>query len=346
MSKMLSGQRVVTVALLSLSAFISSVVLADEAQEANRRQIDKYRLTETFNLPVSGGPSDVLPDGRIVVLSNTTVFRETAPGSRNFASLGTLPDADFSEFGASFMSISPAGDRIAVGNNGGASFSNFQVGVFTLPSLSGVWFNATSSKGEWINDRFVALTAGDFGIPASVTALDTFSTDLARPSNRTIIQNIGGFSGGITFDEDNNLYTGNGFATTGPSQTGAIRAFSPSEWLSAFQGGAPVEFETQGVLIVNVLSASSMQFDRRDNLFVGGGDFFGGEDINFAALLSKNALKSALKGRGTVDTDDDRAVRKLDPDPGPTSVYSVLVNRVRDEVYLQSGSTMFVFSTR
>ena len=40
------------------------------------------------------------------------------------------------------------------------------------------------------------------------------------------------------------------------------------------------------------------------------------------------------------------AVRKLDPDPRPRSAYSIVVNRVLDEMYLRSpGTTEFVFST-
>lgn len=341
-SEILSGRRCVLVASVLLAGLISRAALADAVHEDNRRHLNDYHQVEVFNLPSPAGPADVLPDGRIIVLSATTVLRETAPGSRSFVSLGTLPDADFSTFGASFMSVAPCGDRIAVGNNGGASFGHFQVGIFALPSLTGAWYTVNNDSGTWIDNRFLALTAGAFGSNALVTALDTASP-VASPSNRTIIENIGGFSGGIAFDAHGNLYAGNGFATTGPSQTGAVKAFRPSEWLAAFIG-PPIEFETQGVLVVTTLSGSSLHFDGSGNLFVGGGDFFGGGEINFAALVSRHAVRSALRGHGPADVNDPAQVRKFDPDPGANTTYATLVNRVRDEAYLLSGSTAYVFS--
>jgi hypothetical protein len=314
------------------------------ASFGHRIDIDDYVQVQGFALPTPGGPADVLSDGRLVVLSNTTVLRETAPGSRSFVTLGTLPDADISVFGASFLSVSPDDRRIAVGNNGGASFSNFEVGIFTLSSVSGTWFKANSFLGEWINNRFVALTAGTFGTPSIVTVLDRFSTDPAHPSNRTIIQNIGGASGGIAFDKAKNLYTGNGFAITGPSTTGTVKAFRILDWLPALLGGPALDFEADGTAIVTVLSAAPLGFDRGGNLFVGGGDFGGAGGIDFAAVISAGAVRSALRGHGPVDVNDPNELRKLDPDPEPSSFYNVIVNEARNEAYLNStGSTVFVF---
>jgi hypothetical protein len=272
------------------------------------------------------------------------VFEETTAGSRTFVSLGSLPDADFNEFGASFLKISPDGDTIGVGNNGGAAFDHFQVGVFAFPALTGTWFDANSFEAAWINERFLALTAGTFGSPSIVTALDTHSSDPAHPSNPTIIANIGGASGGIAFDKHKNLYTANGFATTGPSATGAVKAFAHADWRAALQGGTPLDFEAQGTLIVTVLSAAPLGFDGNDNLFVGGGDFFGGGDINFAAFISHHAVKAALNGGGPVNTSDPAQVRKVDPDPAAGSSYDIIINRERNEVYLRStGTHVFVF---
>jgi hypothetical protein len=335
--------------LLAAAAMLPQAVHADIANGElasfdHRIDIDDYVQVQGFALPTPVGPADVLSDGRLVMLSDTTVLRETAPGSRNFVALGTLPDADISAFGASFLSISPDDRRIAVGNNGGASFTNFEVGIFTLSSLSGTWFKANSFLGEWINNRFVALTAGTFGAPSVVTVLDRFSPDPANPLNRTIIQNIGGASGGIAFDKAKNLYTGNGFAITGPSTTGTVKAFRILDWLPALLGGSALDFETDGTVIVTVLSAAPLGFDRGDNLFVGGGDFGGSAGINFAAMISARAVRSALRGNGSVDVNDPDELRKVDPDPAPSSFYSVIINEARDEVYLNSsGATVFVF---
>jgi hypothetical protein len=330
------------------SAAASRAARADDiAVDAARRvQIADYVERPGFDVPGSGGPADVEPDGRILVLSGSTVFRETAPSSRAFVALGELPDADLSEFGASFLKISPDGSRIAVGNEGGASFDHFQVGVFTIASLTGAWFDAASFQAAWIDDRFVALTAGTFGSPSLVTALDTLSADPLHPSNRTIIDNIGGASGGIAFDHHRNLYTGNGFAISGPSTTGTVKAFRRADWRAALRGGSPLDFEAQGTPIVTALSAAPLAFDAGGNLFVGGADF-GGGDIDFAAFISRAAVRSALAGGGPVDTSDPAQARKVDPDPAADSAYGVIVNPQRDEVYLTGfGPHAFVFRAR
>jgi hypothetical protein len=331
--------------LLLLTAALSRTAAANDvaADATYRIHIDDYVQRQGFDFPSPGGPADVQSDGRILVLSGATVFRETMPGSHIFVSLGNLPDADLNEFGASFLKISPDGDRIVVGNNGGTSFSHFQVGVFAIPLLTGTWFDAASFQAAWINNRFVALTAGTFGSPSIVTAFDTFSGDPAHPSNRTIIDNIGGASGGIAFDKHENLYTGNGFAISGPSTTGTVKAFQHADWRAALHGGSPVNFETQGTAIVTVLSTAPLDFDASGNLFVGGADF-GGGDINFAAFISRAAVRSALGGNGPVNTSDPAQMRKVDPDPAANSVYNVIINQKRDEVYLvSSGSHAFVF---
>jgi hypothetical protein len=335
-----------TIALVLLAGSWSHTAAADDiaaADVTHRIHINDYVERQGFDFPSPAGPADVQSDGRILVLSGTTVLRETTPRSRIFVSLGDLPDADFNEFGASFLKISPDGDRIVVGNDGGASFGHFQVGVFAIPLLTGTWFDANSFQAAWINDRLVALTAGTFGSPSIVTAFDTLSSDPAHPSNRTIIDNIGGASGGIAFDTHKNLYTGNGFAISGPSTTGTVKAFPHADWRAALHGGPPVDFEAQGTVIVTVLSAAPLGFDAGGNLLVGGADF-GGGDINFAAFISRAAVRSALGGNGPVNVSDPAQVRKVDPDPAADSAYNVIINQARDEVYLtSSGSHAFVF---
>jgi hypothetical protein len=327
----------------AILAILLSAVTAS-AEDRDRIEIDDYVEKPGFELPAPAGPADALADGRLVALSATAVFRETTPRSRTFVSLGALPDADFNEFGASFLKVSPDGHRIAVGNNGGASFDHFQVGIFALPSLTGTWFDANSFQAAWIDERFVALTAGTFGSPGIVTALDTRSHDPAHPSNRTIVQNIGGASGGIAFDQRDTLYTANGFATTGPSTTGTVKAFRRDDWQRALRGSSPPDFEADGTVIVIALSGAPLAFDAADNLFVGGGDVFGGGEVNFAALLSHAAVRAALRGHGPIDLDDPAQARQLDPDPAADSTYDVIVNRARDEAYLRSTSAhVFVF---
>ncbi|MFH1107776.1 MAG: IPTL-CTERM sorting domain-containing protein [Planctomycetota bacterium] len=250
----------------------------------------------------------------MIVLVGDDVYVETAADSRSFAQTGTLPAADFPSFGAAFIRVSPDGTQIAVGNNGGTSFSNYQVGVFDVNSLMGNWFAANHFDAEWIDSAHIALTAGDFVNPSVVTVLDTTSAHPPSPTNTTIIDNIGGASGGIAFDSAGNLYTGNGFQTSGPSETGAVKAFLHAAWTAALTGGTPLDFEAGGVLVVDVLSASPLAFDRQGNLLVGGGDFSSSGDTDFVALVRASTVSSALSGMGPADSNNPEQVRRLDPD--------------------------------
>ena len=133
----------------------------------------------SFNLPASG-VFDVLGDGRLVTLVGANVYAESEVGSRSFSSLGMLPDADIGSYGAAFLRVSPDGERIAVGNNGGALWDNYQVGVFSATGLTGDWFDVNHYDAEWIDDTHLALSAGA-GSTSLVTALDT-SRDPLNPT--------------------------------------------------------------------------------------------------------------------------------------------------------------------
>lgn len=274
----------------------------------------RYQNIGSFSLPAGSVMFDALPDGRVITLSGLTVYKETAPASRDFVPAGNLTGADFPSFGAAFLRVSPDGTRFAVGNNGGSSFATFRVGVFAVSNLSGSWFAAAHYDAAWVDDHRLAITAGDFGSPAYVTVLDTNSPNPLAPDNRTIITGIGGSSGGVAFDAQGNLFTGNGFTGDGPSGTGAIKAFSSSSWESAYAGGAALTFETQGTLVADVLSASPLDFDAEGNLLVGGGDFSETSETDYVALVRAAAIASALAGQGAANTNDPSQVRKLDPD--------------------------------
>jgi hypothetical protein len=269
---------------------------------------------------------------------------ETAAGNGIFALQGTLPAADIGSFGASYLRVSADGTRIAVGNNGGVSFANFEVGIFEFPALTGVWFTAESFDAAWLSATHVALSAGDFS-SGIVTALDITSPDPGNPVNPTIIAGIGGASGGVALDGEGNLYTGNGFAAAGPSGTGAVKAFEAASWQAAVGGGPAIDFETEGTLVVDILSASSLGFDAEGNLHVGGGDF-GEPDADYAALVQATAVAAALGGEGAADPNDPSEVRRFDPDDMSSSnFYAVGHSDVTRELYVRDAGPLYVFAT-
>jgi len=292
-----------------------------------------YQLAEMFSLPAGAGPFDLLADGRIVTLVNSDVYAESTRGSRVFALQGTLPGANIASFGAAFIRVSPNGAKLAVGDNVD------KVGVFSVDTLSGAWFTTPHFEAEWYDNAHLAISSS-----GQVTLLDTDSPDVLRPINPPVVVNVGGAPAGVTFDPAGNLYTGNGFQYAGPSGTGTIKAFPYPAWSAALVGGPAVNFETGGVLVADLLSASPLAFDRQDNLLVGGGDFIGGTDIDFAALVRASAVARALGGGGPADSANPNEVRRLDPDASTAlDFYYVNANPVTHELYLRNFGDDHVF---
>lgn len=306
----------------------------------------RYAQAGSFTLPAGAAMFDALLDGRLITLSGSTIYVETTPGSGTFASAGNLAGADFPSFGAAFLRVSPDGTRFAVGNNGGASFSNFKIGVFDVSHLAGGWFSAAHYDAAWIDNVRLAITAGDLGSPAYVTILDTNSPIPVSPDNRTVIAGIGGASAGVAIDSSRNLFTGNGFEGNGPSGTGAIKAFAQSQWEAAYAANTPLSFETQGILVADVLSASPLDFDAEGNLLVGGGDFSQSDETDFVAVVRSSAIAAALAGQGPINTSDPAKVRRLDPDAGNDfNYYFAAANPALSRAYAKdaSESTVHVY---
>src|SRR5262249_23325889 len=106
-----------------------------------------------------------------------------------------------------------------------------------------------------------------------------------------VVTNIIGASAGVSIDAAGNLYVGNGFG----SDTGLIKAFTAANWQSALATNTPLNFATQGTPVADLLSAYPIGFDASGNMFVGGGDFFGGSgDYGYAAFVDAAAVASAL----------------------------------------------------
>jgi hypothetical protein len=55
-------------------------------------------------------------------------------------------------------------------------------------------------------------------------------------------------------------------------------------------------------------------------------------------------VRAALRGEGPIDTGDPALVRKVDPSSADGSMYDVIVNRQRSEVYLRCATAqVFVY---
>lgn len=318
-----SGKRV--------TAWLGAAALAGAlASPAAALSVHSYGPQGSFLIP--GNTFDALPDGRLIVSSGNSVFLESAARSRSFSLLGTLNTAggSVSGFGASFISVSPDGSKVAVGdNNFGAAA---KVAVFDVANPGATqWFSVPNFSAAWRNSSELFVSGGADSI---------YRLDLGSSSIQTVLGNIGGASGGIAFDAQGNLYTANGFdfdATPGTPETGWIKAYSAAQVDAALTTLTPLDFTSQGILVADLLSGSPLEFDNAGNLLVGGGDFFGGvNDQDFVALVQASLVQQTLLGGPIITSADLVHVHRLDPDTTSSfNFYSVVYNAATNEVLVK-----------
>lgn len=269
---------------------------------------------------------DVLRDGRLITSDGNAIQIENSYGSRQFTQVGAVPSAV-----PSFMRVSPNGTRVALGDGD-------RVFVFDPNALSTYkTFEASNFDAEWVDDAKLAISSvGEVDRGTVVKVLDVSSGAIT-----TIIQAIAGSPAGITIDQSGNLYSGNGLGFD-PSATGIIKAFPKSEWMAPLSGGSVINFESSGTLVVNLLSAAFLGFDKQGNLYVGGGDVATGTDKGYAAIVSKSAIEEALAGGSPVSSASPvTKLQRLDPDPYD-NFWFVNSNWVTGELYLKDYSSLSV----
>lgn len=290
-----------------------------------------YTLVGSFALPAAAPgdfnpvPVDVLPDGRLIgIASDGRILVQAAVNAGTYVQAGAIDgavfDGAFGNFGASFISVSPDGSRLAIGDNGAFNRVHFVNTGSLAPMVtsSTVFASAPNYDGAWADGS--SMYVSGFGSAAGV-----WRVDVAGQTSTQVIENATGGAGGIAI-RGGHLYTGDGFNTSdGGAPTGNVRAFD----LAALAGASSAVSFDLGTLVADALSASPVRFDAEGNMLIGGGDFFAGSnDFGYAAVVDDEAILAALAG-GSIASDS--AELRLSP-AGGFAYYGVEFNEFTGEV--------------
>ncbi len=223
---------------------------------------------------------DYTHDGRIVAFDGFTVFIQQDRHSSQFTVLGTLPEEFRGATDPTFIVVSPNGRWLILGGGAGGS-------QYPDPQFNGTLFRMPRQGGE-------ATLIGTF--PFAILGVfrnnhqfffgqgETFGTftgsievlNLRSGEKRSVIGNIPGDPGGITFDWWGNLFVGLG-AGQDSTRTGEIRRFDRRAIREALRNGTVLDFDADSTLVAQTLNAGDLEFDAQGDLFVGGGQFTGAE---------------------------------------------------------------------
>ncbi len=294
--------------------------------------------------PSVAGVWDVARAGSAAGLAYTLtsggeIHLQDAANSAGSSLVGRIDASLLSSFGPAFLTLSPDGSTIAIGD--GNFGAGARVHFVSVSALHPVFISTTTSvaaantSAHWASGATLYVSGSDATLGSVVTSIDAPSLDA-----RVVVSNVGGASGGVVTDGQF-LYTGNGFDfAPGGSDTGEVRAFSLAAITAAASSGAPLDFEAIGRPVADALSASSLAIDAQGNLFVGGGDFFGGSgDLGYAAAISGSAIQAALAGGPLAPDAEEQRVS-----PAGVDFYSVAFNAVTGEWLVGASGTIHRFA--
>lgn len=295
-----------------------------------------YTLAGSFSLAPDLWAVDTLADGRLLGLrADGALLAQTSMHSSSWTQVGAVDASLFNAFGPSFLSVSPDGSRIAIGDGNlgaGASVLLLDAAALDPSSVADATAVALANyAAHWAdNDTLYVTGAQGFAGVVSELRASTLAT-------RVVVDSLDGASGGVVTDGAW-LYTGNGFAyesAPGASQTGEVRAFRLSDL-----GGVPLSFEAHGLTVADALSAGSLAIDALGNLVVGGSEF--GGETGFFSVIDSALLADALNGAGVVP-DDLEAM--FDPASGGAPFgYTVLFNRATGETIALAEGVAYRFT--
>ncbi|MEL6796342.1 MAG: hypothetical protein AAFO89_05905 [Planctomycetota bacterium] len=241
----------------------------------------QLNLVTTYALP--NASFDLQADGRLLAVDGAGfVLQQDAINGDTFFVSGSIAPINADGFNPSFVSISPDGQSVAIGNNefnANNAVSFFTTADLTSPGTTSPTTTITTPNfsASWADNNTLFVSgAGSAG--TVVNRLDTTAS-----TSETVITPAGTFSGGVHV-EGNTLFAGNG-------TTGDVFAFDtttlnpPAVDIATGQfvtgSGSAGNIETLGDLLL-VAGLGGVQITDRatGNAFtlapVGTGEFYGG----------------------------------------------------------------------
>ncbi|MEL6498790.1 MAG: hypothetical protein AAF937_06410 [Planctomycetota bacterium] len=290
------------------SVLTTAAIAAAVSAQPAAAQLD-LAFTGTFTLPAA--TFDLQPDGTILAIAadGTVLTQDQINGSTYSPTGATIGPPNSSGFGASFVSVSPDGQSVAVGN-GEFSASN-AVSIFAAADLNTPGTAAATTTITTPN--FAADWADNTTLFVTGATSDTFTTvvnqlDITASTSTTVVTPAGGFSGGVAAN--------NGTLFVGAGDTGEVRSFDASFPI------APVDFIT-GAAVATANSAGSI--DALGHLVLIAGQQFGG--IGSAFVIDQSTGLTAT----------------LQP-AGPDAFYGGYFNPITNELVVTANGTGFVYA--
>jgi len=300
---------------VSLLAFATAVPFAS-ASFARADIGVPYALVDSFTLPV--GSYSLLPDGRLFSIDGTgAVSIQSVPNSSTYSQVGSIGAVNSGNFWPSFVSLSPDGSTLAVGNNefsaGNAVLFFDANDAFTGSAAPTASILTPNFVGDWADNTTFYVSGGDANTFATVVN----RLDLNSGTSTTVINPAGGFSGAVA--------VANGTLYAGEGDTGNVYAFDLATLASA-SNPAPIN---AGAFTASGASAGSIDFDPFGNIIIAGGVFDFGSGL-FA---------------GSADVINPVTQERLSLTPaGANSFYGSYFNTATNQLVVTADGTAYVYA--
>jgi len=233
--------------------------------------VPAYGLVGTYDSGVPGGLTGAMglrSDGRFYQVVGDDVYVQAGVNSPSFARIGSLPAGSADAFGAAFISASPDGSLLAIGNGKfGAGAGVNIVGTASLstsmPSVA-AFVGVPNYSAAWAGNSTLYVTG--FGGTSQVARVDLMPAAAAT----TVLTSVGGASGGIAVG-GGNLFVGSGFG----AGVGDVRSFP----LATINAATSSLGFTSGAFVVNAFTAGTIDFDAAGNIILTGQSFSSGNGV-------------------------------------------------------------------